>query len=225
MSLYAPVFTNPSAPLTAFRYLPYTHAYFPQERFDEVTQSGNWTFGRKGDGYVALYSWRPTHWRTYSDPAIFTHGLTQSFDLVADGGPDNVWLTQVGDAAKFGNFASFRNAVLANPVAVTPRPANGELPGGFDASYVSPTEGTVAFGTTGSLTVKGIATPLATGKRFDNPWALANVGSKQITIADTAGKLELDFATATRTASSTRRHRPHEHEGDGGNHDQPDRSR
>ena len=28
----------------------------------------------------------PTHWRTYSDPGIFTHGLRESFDLVADGG-------------------------------------------------------------------------------------------------------------------------------------------
>ncbi len=235
MSLYAPVFANPGPPLTAFRYLPYTHAYFPQERFDEVTQSGNWTFGRKGDGYVALYSWRPTHWRTYSDPAIFTHGLTQSFDLVADGGPDNVWLTQVGDASKFGDFTSFRNAVLASPVSVTPRPVNGELPGGFDTSYASPTEGAVAFGTTGALTVKGIATPLDTGKRFDNPWSVANVGSQQITIADTAGKLDLDFATASRTASSTRRHRPHHdhgangngngHDGDSTDHDEPDRSR
>ena len=36
MSLYAPKFASPGPPFTAFRYLPYTHAYFPQERFDEV---------------------------------------------------------------------------------------------------------------------------------------------------------------------------------------------
>ena len=88
----------------------YTHAYFPQEHFDEVVQAGDWTFGRRGNGYVALWSWRPTHWRTYADPGIFTHGLTQPFDLVADGGPDNVWITQVGDAATFGSFAGFRAA-------------------------------------------------------------------------------------------------------------------
>ncbi len=68
MSLYAPVFENPGPPLTAFDYLPYTHAYFPQERFNEVVQSGGWTFGRKGSGYVALFSWRPAHWRTYDGP-------------------------------------------------------------------------------------------------------------------------------------------------------------
>ena len=214
MSLYAPAFASPGSPFTAFRYLPYTHAYFPQERFEEVTQSGNWTFGRKGDGYVALYSWRPVHWRTYTDPGIFTHGLTQPFDLVADGGADNVWLTQVGDAKKFGDFAAFRAAVLANPVDVAPRAAAADHPGGFDASYTSPTEGTVAFGTTGSLMVKGVETPLNTGKRFDNPWALANVGAQQITIADAAGNLKLDFGAVTRTASSSRRHHRHEHQDD-----------
>ena len=106
MSLYAPHVRDPPARRsTRSATSHYTHAYFPQERFDEVVQHGGWTFGRKGDGYVALWSWRPTQWRTYDDPGIFTHGLTQPFDLVADGGADNVWITQVGDAAKFGDFA------------------------------------------------------------------------------------------------------------------------
>ena len=67
--LYAPAFASPTGPpLDAFQYLPYTHAYFPTERFDEVRQVGNWTIGRYGDGYVALWSWRPTRWRAH-DPA------------------------------------------------------------------------------------------------------------------------------------------------------------
>ncbi len=219
VSLYAPTFANPGPPLTAFRYLDYTHAYFPQEKFDEVTQSGNWTFGRKGDGYVALYSWRPVHWRTYSDPAIFTHGLTQPFDLVADGGADNAWFTQVGDATKFGSFAAFRTAVLAHTPAVTPRPANGDLPGGFDVAYDSPTEGRVTFGTTGDLAVNGAAVPLDTGKRYDNPWALADFGAQQITIADKAGALKLDFAKVTRSVSAIRTHPGKGHNDHGHGHD------
>ncbi len=211
MSLYAPVFENPGSPLTAFRYLDYTHAYFPQERFDEVTQNGNWTFGRRGNGYVALYSWRPVHWRTYADPAIHTHGLTQSFDLVADGGADNVWITQVGDNRSFTDFAAFQARVVAGSISVTPRPANGALAGGFDVSYRSPTEGDVAFGTTGSLMVKGAEVPLNSGKRFDNPWALADVGAAQITIADAAGDLKLDFAANSRTVSSKKVKHGHGH--------------
>jgi hypothetical protein len=202
MSLYTPAFTNPGPPLTAFRYLDFTHAYFPQERFDEVVQQDGWTFGRKRDGYVALWSWRPTQWRTYSDPAIFTHGLTQPFDLVAPGGADDVWLTQVGDAPTFGDFATFRAKVLAGAIDVTPRPANGDLPGGFDVSYLSPTEGTVRFGTTGPLTVDGAEIALDAGHRYDNPWAKTPVGAQQITIADTRGSVALDFAAGTRTATS-----------------------
>ncbi len=218
MSLYAPVFENPGPPLTAFRYLNYTHAYFPQERFDEVTQNGNWTFGRRGNGYVALYSWRPVHWRSYTDPAIHTHGMTQSFDLVADGGADNVWITQVGDNQSFTDFAAFQAGVVAGSISVTPRPATGALAGGFDVSYGSPTEGEVAFGTTGSLMVKGAEVPLNSGKRFDNPWALADVGAVQITIADAAGDLKLDFAANSRTASSKKVKHNHGH-GDDHDHD------
>ncbi len=183
-----------------------------------MVQSNGWTFGRKGDGYVALWSWRPTSWRTYTDPGIFTHGLTQPFDLVAPGGADDVWLTQVGDAKTFGDFAAFQAAVAGGAIDVTPRPAAGDLPGGFDVSYQSPTEGLVQFGTTGDLKVEGRNVPLDSGKRYDNPWASAPVGAQQITIMDTAGNLELDFAASTRVASS-KRAKPHD---DGHGHHGPD---
>ena len=181
-------------------------------------QQNGWTFGRKGDGYVALWSWRPMQWRTYTDPGIFTHGLTQPFDLVAPGGADDVWFTQVGDAKTFGDFARFRTAVAGGAISVAPRaPVNG-LAGGFDVSYASPTEGLVRFGTTGPLTVKGRSVALDTGQRYDNPWALVPFGSQQMTIADTAGSLKLDFATASRTASSTPPHCGHGHDHHGPDH-------
>jgi hypothetical protein len=203
MSLYAPGFEKPGPPLDTFAYLDYTHAYFPQERFDEVVQEGNWTFGRKGDGYVALWSWRPPQWRTYTDPAIFTHGLVEPFDLVAPGGADNVWLTQVGDAERFADFASFRAAVLAAPVQVSPRPLSIAHASGFDVTYESPTEGAVSFGSTGPLTVGGETVRLDGGMRYDNPWARAEFDASKVTIADKAGSLELDFTTGTRRAATT----------------------
>ena len=50
-------------------YLPYTHAFFPQERFDEVVQrdgtTGSWTVARRGTGFIALWSARPTEWRSH----------------------------------------------------------------------------------------------------------------------------------------------------------------
>ena len=128
-----------------------------------------------------------------------------------------MWLTQVGDAETFGDFAAFRAAVAGGAITVAPRPAAGDVPGGFDVSYQSPTEGLVQFGTTGDLKVKGQVVALDSGKRYDNPWASAPVGARQITIADTAGDLKLDFATSTRVASSTKtkHHGHHDH----GHHD------
>ena len=211
-SLYAPGFANPGAPLTAFRYLPYTHAYFPQEVFDEVVTEGPWTFGRKADGYVGLYSWRPTQWRTYDDPGIFTHGLTQSFDLVAPGGPDNVWLTQVGDAKEYTNFAAFRAAVGAHPVQVSVRPPAAGLARGFDVSYHSPSEGVVAFGTTGDLVVDGKPVALKRDWRYDNPWSLNLFDTPVVEIADKAGGLQLDFAASKRRASSRQHQDRNDHD-------------
>lgn len=199
ISLYAPSFANPGAPLTAFRYLDYTHAYFPTEHFDEVVRDGNWTFGRVGGGYVALYSWRPPDWRLHTDPAIFTHGLTAPFDLVAPGGPDNVWITQVGSWTQYGTLQAFRNAVKANPVVVTPRPPANGLPGGFDVSYRSPTEGLITFGTTGPFTVDGAEVPLRVDARYDNPWSHTPFDAPVVEIADEHGGVTLDFTTGTRT--------------------------
>ena len=105
-------------PLDAFGYVDYTHAYFPTERFDEVRRSGGWTFGRRGEGYVALWSWRPTEWRTHDPSVTFTNGLTEPFDLVAPGGADNVWIAEVGSAARWGSFDAFVAAVSGSPVSV-----------------------------------------------------------------------------------------------------------
>ncbi len=201
ISLYTPAFVNPGPPLESFRYLDYTHAYFPQERFDEIVQGDGWTFGRSSDGYVALWSWRPLAWRTYDDPEVFTNGLEQPFDLVARGGPDNVFLTQVGDARTFGDFATFRARVAAGAIDVAPRPATGGLPGGFDVTYRSPTEGEVRFGTTGPLLVQGAEVPLSAGYRYDNPWAQVPVGARAFTIADLEGSLRLDFTSDERAVT------------------------
>lgn len=220
MSLYAPVFTAGGPPLDQFSYLPYTHAYFPQEHFDQVVQSDGWTFGRKGDGYVALWSWRPVHWRTYTDPGIFTHGLIQSFDLVADGGPDDAWVTQVGDAARFGSFERFRAAVLDHPVGVTPLPVGGDgLPGGFDVTWQSPTEGALTFGTHAPMTVRGAVVPIDGYPRYDNPWSHTAFDAPVVRIADREGGVTLDFATGRRTVTGARGHDDGHH--DDGEHGHP----
>jgi hypothetical protein len=204
--LYAPRYpANGPGPLEAFTYLPFTHAYFPTERFDEVRQVGGWTVGRKGDGYVALWSWRPTEWRAHDPAATFTNGLTQPFDLVAPGGADNAWIVEVGDATSWGSFDAFAATVTGAAVEVTPLgPGPDGLPQGFDVAYRSPTEGELRFSTTGPLTVDGAEVPLHGEARFDNPFGTTAFGARQVELRDGPASLSLDTERWTRRAEVRR---------------------
>jgi hypothetical protein len=205
INLYAPQYPAPTGPpLDAFGYLPYTHAYFPTERFDEVRQAAGWTFGRKGDGYVALWSWRPTEWRTHDPAVTFTNGLTEPFDLVARGGAANVWISEVGDAGRWGSFDAFVAAVSAAAIDVTDLGSAGGVSRGFDVSYASPTEGTMTFSWTGPLSVDGTEVPLHGDQRFDNAFGATAFGDTGIEIGDGRASLTLDLATGDRRAELRR---------------------
>ena len=119
--LYRPGYASPSDPLLGpiFAYQPFTHAFFPQDRFDEVVEQSGWVFGRKGDGYVALHSERPTQWRVYDPATEATNGFIRPFDLVAPGGADNAWIVEVGRAADHGSFGQFVAAITAAPLTIT----------------------------------------------------------------------------------------------------------
>jgi hypothetical protein len=178
VSMYAPQYdSTPGSPIPYLEYENLTHAFFPTEHFDEVVEQDGWVIGRKGDGYVALWSWRPTHWRTYG-PGDYTLGLTDRFDLVADGGPDNVWITEVGrradHAAAVDPFAAFVAAVTASAPDVTPLPAaDGSahtIKDGFDVDYQSPSAGALSVGWAAPLVVGGVERPLTNYSRMDSPW-------------------------------------------------------
>lgn len=205
INLYAPRYVSPGPPLDAFAYLPLTHAYFPTERFDEIRQVDGWTLGRRGDGYVALWSWRPTEWRTHDPAVTFTNGLTQPFDLVAPGGADNVWITEVGDAGKWGSFDAFASAVTGAPVDVTDLGDTAEgTSRGFEVTYASPSQGEMAFSWTGPLTVDGAEVPLHGTARIDNPFTRAAEGATRLTVDDGGARLFLDLRTGRRVAELRR---------------------
>jgi hypothetical protein len=191
INIYAPQFEVLDPPLDQFGYLDYTHAYFPQEKFDEVVSEGNWTFGRKGDGYVALWSQHTPEWREHNANVVFTHGLTKPFDLVADSA-ENVWIAEVGDAAKWETFEAFRAAITAAPVAVQ----------GNAVTYKSPTEGELRFSWTDPLTVNGQPIELHTDERMKNPFVTVPFEGRNYDVRLGDASLVLDFNAWTRTASS-----------------------
>jgi hypothetical protein len=200
--LYSPAFENPTADIfESFRYLEETHAWFPTEHFDEVHQEDNWVFGRAGDGFVALWSWRDTEWRTHGPDIVNQGNLTEDFDLVAPGGADNVWIVEVADAADWGgSFAAFRAALLAAEPQVTdlaPDGSNGPY-GGFDVTWTSPSAGAMTFGNHTPFTVDGQPVALDDHPRFDNPWTQVAFGDRVVDIAEGPRSLVLDFDAWTR---------------------------
>jgi hypothetical protein len=163
----------------AFDYEASTHAWFPQDYFDEVVQSDGWTFGRKGDGYIALWSWRPTEW-VVNDPAELallpdtgSGPVTSPVDLLAPGGADNVWIVECGRAADWETFEAFQAAIAEAEIAVVD--LDGLL--GFDVSYASPSQGVVTFGWSAPFTVAGETIALGGHPRVDNPWVTAEQGA------------------------------------------------
>lgn len=179
-----------------FGYQDYTHAFVPQERFDEVVQDAGWTFARKGDGYIALWSWRPTTWRTYDPTVNPMAGMTQPYDLVAEGGPDNVWIVEVGDKGASGSFEEFRTKITAEAPKVERDPA------GFTVAWTSPSSGALTFGSTGPFTVAGEEQALGDHPRHESRWATVDRLATRFDLASDRAKLLLDFDARTRAAGT-----------------------
>lgn len=198
--LYAPQYQSAPLGLEQFAYRDETHAYFPHAHFDEVVQDGQWTFGRKDDGYVGLWSHQPTHWRD-GQPEVFENaGLP--FDLVADGA-QNAWIVQVGDAGEWGAFDAFRAALAAADVQADPvadRDGDG-FDDGFAVAYAAPGRGTVTFSWHDPLVVDGAEVPLRWGWRFDNPFVRTRFDSGRYDIEADGHRLFLDHATGARLAT------------------------
>jgi len=198
ISMYAPLYAADKGLQGAYQ--PYTHAYLPQDRFDEVVRAGNWTFARHGDGYVALYSWRTPDWVTYDPATTDTNGLVKPFELVANGGPNNVWISEIGSSAQ-GSFAEFQAAIQANQPVVTPNGDPAKYSTGFDVAWTSPTQGPLSFGWDKPLT-KGETEESLTGyPRIDSPWAQVPFDSTAYQIASGDKSLRFDVTIPSRESS------------------------
>lgn len=67
-----------------------THCHFNARKFDEVVSEAGWTFGRKGDSYVGIYSNVQHSFRK--------EGAYAGRELIADGN-ETVWLAECGSQA------------------------------------------------------------------------------------------------------------------------------
>ncbi len=201
VSAYAPGYRQPEIEVLAgFAYAEETHAYLPTERFDEVDLDGHWTFARRRDGYVALWSWRPVAWRAHDLGVTFTNGLVEPFDLVAGGGAENVWICEVGDVDRWGSFAAFRDAVTAASVSAEDHGWGEDgAHRGFTVAYASPAEGQLSVGPTGPLQVDGADVPVGGYPRMSNRFVEVPAGGTTFALADDEGSWTLDLMAGTRS--------------------------
>ncbi len=118
------------------------------------------------------------------------------FDLVAEGGANNVWIAECGSEDEWpGGFAAFRAALAAAEVEVRPTAT------AFDVVYTSPTRGQLALGWDGPLGVNGVPQALSDYPRFDNPFVRTDFDTTRYEVSDGRYGLLLDFERDQRETS------------------------
>jgi hypothetical protein len=194
--IYQPAWDDTIDPLlwSFFKYRDYTHAYFPQDHFDEVNQVGHWTVGRRGDGCIALWSWREPSWREYDASKVATNGMVQPFDLMAEGGADNVWIVEVGEQTDSG-FATWLEQVTSSEPIVSRSTA------GFTVAWTSPSAGDVAFGSTDDFMVNGEVQQLGEYPRHSSNFGNVDRLSKTYALETDGARLRLEFDSLTRAVN------------------------
>ncbi|MCI8799125.1 hypothetical protein NSB25_04140 [Acetatifactor muris] len=113
-----------------------THCHFNARKFDEVVSEAGWTFGRKGESYVGIYSSAPHSFRR--------EGSYAGRELVCDGN-ETVWLAECGSRREDGSFEDFRKKMLGARIAQE----------GEQFLFVSPGSGRLEFGLTEGFLADG----------------------------------------------------------------------
>ena len=162
----------------------FTHAWFPQDRFDQVVENGPWVFGRKGDAYLALWSQQPTPWQTEREG-------DKDRELIAPG-TENVWICEMGRRAVDGPFETFV-ARLAGAAITTD---------GLRVTYESPSQGRLEFSWRTPLRRNGRVVPLRDYPRYDNPYGHAPFPGSEIRFEHNGEWLRLDWENVKREVSS-----------------------
>lgn len=156
----------------------YQHAYFPRWAFDTWEQHGRWTFGARGDGYVALYSYMDTYW-------------VSDYELRADGFK-NLWIVELGSIDEYGSFTQFVSEIQQSQVHVRPQAL------GYNVRYSSPSQGLTSVAWEGPMNVGGSEVDLGPYPRFENDYCYQDFGTKNTLIQFGNQSLVLNFDTVSR---------------------------
>ncbi|MGV9197897.1 MAG: hypothetical protein ACOC4M_03575 [Promethearchaeia archaeon] len=156
----------------------YQHAYFPREGFDSIKQVDGWTFGEKKGGYVALYSYKPTEWKSNSELRVNSR--------------KNAWIVELGSEEEYDSFEDFTSQILKSKIDITP------LSIGYDVEYHSPSQGKATVGWYGGFEVDGKHVNLGDYPRFDNKYCHQEFATNTTLIEFENQSLKLDFKNTIR---------------------------
>jgi len=139
----------------------------------------HWTFGRRGQGYISLYSAGKSEW--VSDTEL----------RAPKGSTTTVCICEVGSVGESGSFQEFTSNISFADVLVQG--------GGTKVIYKSPRQEEIQFGWDApSLIVDGEARDLGPHPRYENPFSSIEWGANAAAIHYHGNSLELDFTTGTR---------------------------
>jgi hypothetical protein len=82
----------------------YTHAFFPQDKFDEVLLKENYIFGKLGGVYIVLIGRNP-----------LSINRSDSSDIIQEG-LETFWICEIGTSRKYGSFEGFIKAINSKEV-------------------------------------------------------------------------------------------------------------
>jgi hypothetical protein len=173
-----------------------SHVYFPQNEFDEVITKGNWIFGRKNRGYIAVYCRNGGKWNV-PDPSLYRqvyrfdpdydYSRLKPYDF-SSRGHANVWICEMGEEKTHGSFEKFVSDVSA-----------AELAGdSHHIAYHSPSQGLVETGWDEELRINGVQIPVNGYLRYDNPYCRAEFNQYEFDIGLGSKRLLLDFTRSER---------------------------
>ncbi|MDP6039952.1 MAG: hypothetical protein QGG64_15475 [Candidatus Latescibacteria bacterium] len=148
---------------------PFSHAHFPRANFDEIVEGEQWIFGRKDDGYIAMFSQSRVRWVGDEELRVDT--------------PENIWICEMGRREQWGDFKTFVNRVQSSAVHCK----------GLDIRYISPSLGDITFGWDVPFEMNGTVVSLRTTKRFDNPYCQCDFLEMRVAIQRGKDKVVLDF--------------------------------
>jgi hypothetical protein len=127
----------------------FTHAYFPESKFDEAIVEGRYAFGRSGDAWLALIAREPLAWAEGSRK-----------DLVQPGRL-SYWICEMGSPESDASFAAFRERILSGHAGFDERSRTLAWESGGHRRSLA---------WEGDFTVDG-RTIDTDYPRFDSPWA------------------------------------------------------